>query len=150
MTEAEMKIKDWLNRAYIANNNINALICEQNTLRRRLEGGGISYENIGAGRSDSYQNSREAQLCKLAELSKEIDGEIDSFVDILKEIKTGLKDKLPPDLYAIASYRFLSFLKIKEIAEETNYSEKQVARKLREILRKMSVNVLECPANNLI
>ncbi len=90
------------------------------------------YDKVGAGANPAQDKI----LCKIADLQSEINADIDRLVDVKKQL-ADLIAKIDNARYrAVLEYRYLCFKKWEKIAEEMNYSYRQVLRLHKQALKK--------------
>ena len=77
--------KQWLKRYTELNKAINQKVSELDRLRSLAEKVTSTYSDMP--KSPSFENHREDTYAKMIDLSKEIDAEIDKYVDMRKEIE---------------------------------------------------------------
>lgn len=139
MTVEEIAVSKWLNRAYYANNKINALIAEREYNIELATKTTPSYDNIGAFPSISDNNSAEQRIFRICESNEKINREIDNLVDIKKEI-TDVISKIQSendDLDAILRMHYLGLRTWEQVAEDMNWSERTVKYKHIKALQKI-------------
>lgn len=132
---------EWLMRGWYIDDEINDLIKEQ---RQAFE---LSVKTTTSfsidGGKKAVANSSENKFTHYISYSKKIDNRIDDLYAVKNEIVTAINKVSDTRCRTILFKRFIQHKKVEEIAEETHYSAKQVAR----IIKK---GVLECPVNSVL
>lgn len=136
--------KEWLNRAFKIEMRIRALEAQKQKWRELayratpsvvtteieyVEGKNKVKKNSVVPRT-SGGNIRhsivEDCVIKIMEIEQEINAEIDRLIDAKREIAAAIYKLDDETLRTILEYRFLCFMKFREIAEQMTYSERQV------------------------
>ena len=128
MTEEQLKKIDWLNRAFRADQKVNALIAVQEQNKSLACRCTATYGGDGST-SGSHTNSQEAILHKICDQSIEIDFLIDHLADMRKEIGNVIATVGDDELEAILYQRYLAYKSIQEIADSMHYDRKTIQRK---------------------
>lgn len=136
MTEEQLNKVDWLNRAFRADQKINALIAVQEQNKSLACRCTASYEHDG-GSGGSHRNSQEAIIHKICDQSVEIDFLIDHLADVRKEIGDTIATVGDDELQAILNYRYLAYKNMQDIADLMHYDKSTVQRKHKKAIEKI-------------
>lgn len=134
--------KEWLNRAFNANNKARALKefaerCREDA--RRLT---IHYGN-DAGKSASTKNGTENALVKLADMELKAEKQKIDAVNKISEVQDAIASIGNDALEAVLINRYLNFHTIDETAEIMHYGRETVKRKTNDAVEKLSLKELE-------
>ena len=136
-----MTVKEWLNRGYRLDKEINALIREQ---KRALE---LATKTTAPADCEKVQtsngNTSEALFINYADYTKLIDDRIDELFATKQEIITALDSVGDNILRQLLIHRYIEFKRWDSIAAEMCYSKRQVTRMHGKALLKIK-DVLEC------
>ena len=136
-----MTVKEWLNRGYKIDREINAL------LRERERSLTLATKTTAAADGERVQTSRsnstEARFINYADYTKLIDKRIDELYAIKREIITAVNRVGDNTLRQLLIHRYIEFMRWEKIAEEMHYSRRQVTRMHGKALLKLK-DVLEC------
>lgn len=124
-----MTAKQYLRQAYRLNELINSHIREVEQLRlvsTSLPGTDFSQERVQGGNlpGDRIPNI----IAKIVDLEAQINQEIDSFIDLKKEVHDAIESVKSPDQRLVLRCRYVEFLTWEKTAECLNYSIKQIHR----------------------
>lgn len=124
-----MTAKQYLRQAYRLNELINSHIREVEQLRlisTSLPGTDFSQERVQGGMlpGDRMPNI----IAKIVDLESQINREIDSFIDLKKEIHDAIDKVANCNEKLVLRYRYIEFLTWEQIAEQMNYSITQIHR----------------------
>lgn len=133
-----MPVKDWLNRGYKIDKEINALLLEREkafNLACKVSAPPSDNERVKA----SAGNGSENRYIKYAEYSRLIDSRIDRLYQVKNEILTVISAVENNTYRTLLILRYVQFKTWEEIAECMGYSDKW----LRTYLHKMALNACE-------
>lgn len=123
-----MTKKEYLMRAHRIDGLINGDLSELNRLKSLV----MSLASFNT--KDAVMHSRDSSapftliIEKIVDLEKKINSEVNAYIDIKKDIRRAA-DSLSDDAErALIIYRYLGFLSFEEIAEQMNYSVRQIFR----------------------
>jgi len=124
-----MTAKQYLRQAYRLNELINSHIKELEQLRlisTSVPSTDFSKERVQGGQlpGDKIANI----IGKIVDLERQINAEIDRFVDLKKEIHDVIEAVKSPDQRLVLRCRYIEFLTWEKTAEIMNYSIKQIHR----------------------
>ena len=144
MTEQEMKIRKWLNRAFYAEKKAKALEMLVEQCRERAEG---LTRNICScsGKTDCNDNKAEKALIRLAQMQEQAEESRIHAVEVTSEIWDAINALGDDDLEAVLIYRYIFFWTIEDTAESMGYEPRTIRRKIKKAIDKMSSDVLKCP-----
>lgn len=145
MTENELELRHWLNRAFYADKKAKALDALVQQCRERAQGLTANWECNDTGKSDGAENGTENALMRLAEIISKADMQKAEAVNISAEIQNAISTLHDDDLEAVLIHRYLLFETVEQTAESIGYDARTIKRKVRKALEKLSPNVLECP-----
>ena len=145
MTEKELELRHWLNRAFYADKKAKALEMLVSQCRERAEGLSRASECTDKVKSDGAENGTENALLKLAEMERKAIKQKAEAVNVSAEIYDAISDLQDDDLEAVLIHRYLLFETIEQTAENLGYDPRTIKRKVKKAIEKMSPNVLECP-----
>ncbi len=144
MTEKELELRHWLNRAFYADKKARALELLVQQCRERAEGLVRASEGNDAGRSSTSKNGTEAALMKLAEMEEKAQAQKNEAVFISAEIQNVISTLHDDDLEAVLIHRYLLFETIEQSAVSMNYDSSTIKRKTKLAINKLNQNDLEC------
>jgi DNA-directed RNA polymerase specialized sigma subunit len=125
----ELTSKQYLRQAYRLNERINSHIREVEQLKlisTSLPGIDFSQERVQGG---NLPGNRIANIiAKITDLERQINREIDSFIDLKQEIHDVIEAVKHPDQKLVLRYRYIEFFTWEETAKKLNYSLKQIHR----------------------
>lgn len=138
MTDKQLKVKKWLNRAFDAEKKVKALgFCVQQC-RERAESISVCYGNNDKSKSDGSTNVTENILIRLADAEMELSKQIIELLNISDEIKETIAKLQDDSLETIMIHRYILFHTVEKTAELTNYSVETVKRKQRQAIEKLT------------
>ena len=144
MTEEQMQKVTWLNRAFYAYKKLGALLAQQDRLRTLAQSLSVSYEGNDKGKSSGSKNGTENALIKLADISRNIDSEVHTMLDVYTEIDNAIQQIDDDVSQAILKRRYLAFETMEQIAENMNYDKSTVQRKHKKSLDKLPPFAIVC------
>lgn len=145
MTEKELDLRHWLNRAFYADKKAKALDMLVSQCRERATGLVRYSEGNDTGKSDTSKNGTESALMKLAEMEEKAECQKAEAVKVSAEIQDAISMLHDDDLEAVLIHRYLLFETIEQTAVSIGYDPRTIKRKVKKALEKLSPNVLECP-----
>ena len=115
-----METKEWLNRGYRIDNEIETLLEEQQQARDRILKitGTISEDRVQTSRG----NSTESEYIKYLSYSDRINEKINELYAVKQEIETAIESVSNPTYRQLLRLRYLRFKKWEAIALEMNYN----------------------------
>lgn len=126
MTCEQLQKITWLNRAFHAERNAQAWIAKQT--HDRMLAQRLSRSATSSG-FNSYGNSTETALIRLAETERQTQEKLAELVRIREEITAAI-EKIPDlDLQTILVWRYLKYLTFERIADKMHYDERTIRRK---------------------
>lgn len=135
-----LNVKQYLKKAYRLNEMINSDLAELDELKRLSTS--ISSPSL-SGMPSSGTKSNEAPFAKcvqkIIDLEREIDAEIDRFVDLKKEIRDVINTAPTYEQRLVLKYRYIEFLKWEAVASKIDLSLKQVHRIHNEALKNIKI-----------
>lgn len=135
-----MTAKQYLRQAYRLNELINSHIKELEQLRlisTSVPSIDFSKERVQGGQ---FPGDKIANIVgKIVDLERQINAEIDSFIDLKKEIHDAIEAVKNPNERLVLRCRYIEFLTWEQVAERMNYSIKQVHRIHSEALKNVVV-----------
>lgn len=142
MTDKQLEIKHWLNRAFYADKKVKALKMLLKQCRERAEGAAVCYDGNDKGKSSSSENSTENALIDLADTERKLKQQINELDGIEDEIAEAISKLGDDDLETVLIHRYLLFHTVAKTAEMLNYDPRTVRRKQAEAIEKL---VLKSP-----
>ena len=136
------QVKQWLNRAYGIDSEINELLREQEKAFARAVNATSSTGNEKT--QVSQGNASEKKFVEYASYSERIDRRIDELYAVKQEILSAINELDDSRLRTLLISRYINFRSFVEIAVNMNYSYKQTCRLHGEALMKIK-DVLKCP-----
>lgn len=150
MTPEEIKVKNWLNRAFYADKKIKALDMLLRANRMRSEGlDGVRQYNY-TGKSDTRLNGTENAFLKLADIERKFSEQKQELIKISDEISTAIAQLHYNDLETVLIHRYLLFHTIEQTAELMHYSPETVRRKTNKAIQKLCEKLLVCGSLDMI
>ena len=138
MTDKQLEIKHWLNRAFYADKKVKALEMLLKQHRERAEGFAVCCERNDKGKSSGRKNSTEDALIRLADIEQKLQQQIAELSGITAEIVDAVSKLCDNDLETVLIHRYLLFHTVEETAELMNYSSETVKRKQRMAIEKLT------------
>lgn len=124
-----MTVKEWLNRGYKLDKEINALLEErEKTFNEACKMSAPPSDNERV--SGTHANSTEEKYIRYAEYSRMIDSRIDELYAVKQEILTAITAVNNNTYRTLLILRYIRFKTWEQIAEEMNYSDVWVRTKL--------------------
>lgn len=136
MTEKELELRHWLNRAYYAEKKAKAIDALLQQCRERAQGLSSSMDGDSIQTSGA-RNGTENALLKLADIEEKVTKLRAESVYTSAETLNAILHLHDDDLEAILINRYILFRTVEETAEIMNYSPATVKRKQREAIQKL-------------
>ncbi|MDE5584691.1 MAG: hypothetical protein K2J08_13460 [Ruminococcus sp.] len=150
MTQEEIKVKNWLNRAFYAEKKVKALDILLRTSKMHAEGlDGVKQYNY-TGKSDVRLNGTENAFLKLADIERKYSEQKKELENIFAEIAETIAELHDDDLETVLIHRYLMFHTIEQTAELMHYSSETVRRKTNKAIKKLCEKLLECGSLDVI
>lgn len=143
MTDKQLEIKHWLNRAFYADKKVKALEILLKQHRERAEGFAVCCECNDKGKSSGRKNSTEDALIRLADIEQKLQQQIAELSGITAEIVDAVSKLCDNDLETVLIHRYLLFHTVEETAELMNYSPRTVRDKQKKAIEKLCL-LLPC------
>lgn len=137
MTEKELDLRHWLNRAFYADKKAKALDMLVSQCRERATGL-VRYSENDACKNSTSKNGTESALMKLAEIEEKATAQKAEAVKVSAEIQDAISMLHDDDLEAVLIHRYLNFLTVDRTAEIMNYSSETIKRKQRAAIEKLT------------
>lgn len=144
-----MTVKDWLNRGYNLDREINALIREQE--RSLTMATKVTSVPSGNRVQTTKTNSSETRFVNYAAYSEMIDARIDKLYAIKQEILTAINSVNDTVLRQLLLYRYIEFMRWDDIAITMNYTDRrQMSRLHNKALKKVGEFIHSSPDINYV
>lgn len=143
MTDKQLEIKHWLNRAFYADKKVKALEMLLKQHRERAEGLSGFREGNDKGKSSGCKNGTEDALIRLADIEQKLQQQIAELSGITAEIVDAVSKLCDNDLETVLIHRYLLFHTVEETAELMNYSPRTVRDKQKKAIEKLCL-LLPC------
>ena len=135
-----MNAKEYLSQAMYIDQRINSKLEQVTRLRENATNCTAALSDMP--RPDSPNNQRmEETICKIVDLEREINEDIDRLVDLKAEARRVINAVSDPDQQLILELRYLCYKPWNEIMTELGYSEPTIYRLHGEALKKICVPV---------
>ena len=144
MTPEEIKVRNWLNRAFYADKKIKALDMLLRASVMHAEGLSRVQQYNYTGKSDTRLNGTQDAFMKLADIEHKYSKQKHELENIFVEISEAISLLHDNELETILIHRYLLFHTIEQTAELMHYSPETVRRKTNKAIRKLWVKLLEC------
>ena len=120
-----LDVEDWLKQVKTLNELINSKIIEREQLLALATKitAGIDDMPHGSDITDKVGNI----VVKLQALGEETDAAVDKYINLKNEVITAI-EQLPLNEYKVLHRLYIRYMTITEIAQELNYSNKQISR----------------------
>lgn len=138
MTEKELELRHWLNRAFYADKKAKALDMLVSQCRERAEGLVRFSEGNDTCKNSTSKNGTEDALIKLTEMEEKAEAQKTEAVNVSAEIQNAISLLHDDDLEAVLIHRYLNFLTVDKTAEIMNYSPETIKRKQRTAIEKLT------------
>lgn len=133
-----MTAKEFLSQAFHTDQLINSKLEQLMKLRESATGCTAVLSGMPRPDSPNYQ-SMELTICKIVDLEREINGDIDRLVDLKAAARLAINQLIDPDQRLILELRYLCYKTWPEIMEQLGYSEPTVYRIHGEALKNVVV-----------
>ncbi|MBQ8123632.1 MAG: sigma-70 family RNA polymerase sigma factor [Ruminococcus sp.] len=150
MTDKELQLRHWLNRAFYADKKVKALEMLAEQCRERAQGLSHSVEGNDVSGHSTPENGTENALMKLADIEERAQRQREEAVCASDEIQQAISTLHDEDLETVLIHRYLLFETIEQVAESIGYDPRTVKRKIRRAIEKLSPDVLECPPDSVV
>lgn len=137
MTLEEIKVKNWLNRAFYAEKKVKALDMLVRQCRTHAEGLHGSGEYNYTGKSDTVLNGTESTFMKLVDMEQKYSDQRKELENIFGEISEAIALLHDDELEAVLIHRYLLFHTIEQTAELMHYSVRTIKNKQNQAIRKL-------------
>lgn len=136
-----MTAKEYLGQAYRIDQRINSKLEQVTTLREASKKATATLSPSPRSASPDL-HSMESILVKIFDLEREINGDIDTLVDLKREIMCAIKRVENPEYQLVLEQRFLCFKRWEQIAVDLGYTTRHLFRVMDEALE--CVRVPDC------
>ena len=143
MTPEEIKVRNWLNRAFYADKKIKTLDILLKASVMHAEGLTRVQQYNYTGKSDTRLNGTQDAFLELAEIEHRYNIQKQELLKIYDEVSEAISRLHDDELEAVLIHRFLLFHTIQQTADLMNYSPETVKRKQRKAIRKLTLYDLE-------
>ena len=137
-----MNAKEYLSQAMYIDQRINSKLEQVTRLRENVTNCTATLSDMPRPDSPNKQRMEET-ICKIVDLEREINADIDRLVDLKAEARRAINAVSDPDQQLILELRYLCYKPWNEIMTELGYSEATIYRLHGEALKKILV-----PAKN--
>ncbi|MCM1315741.1 MAG: hypothetical protein NC205_00910 [Prevotella sp.] len=137
MTPEEIKVKNWLNRAFYVNKKINALDMLLKASVMHAEGLTRVQQYNYTSKSDTRLNGTQDAFLKLVDMERKISEQKKELENIFEEISEAIALLHDDELEAILIHRYLLFHTIEQTAEIMHYSTRAVKYKQKKAIEKL-------------
>ncbi|MDE5583740.1 MAG: hypothetical protein K2J08_08545 [Ruminococcus sp.] len=143
MTPEEIKVRNWLNRAFYADKKIKTLDMLLKASVMHAEGLTRVQQYNYTGKSDTRLNGTQDAFLELADIEHRYNIQKQELLKIYDEVSEAISRLHDDELEAVLIHRFLLFHTIQQTADLMNYSPETVKRKQRKAIRKLTLYDLE-------
>lgn len=126
MNKRQFAVRQWLNRAYNIDYEINTLLRERTVARERMCG--VSAVGYGEKVQTSGGNSQETAMVKYLEYDEKIQRRLKRLYEIKAEVIDAISAVDNPTYRQLLQLRYIEFCKWERIAEVMGYSRKHIGR----------------------
>lgn len=137
MTETELELRHWLNRAFYADKKAKALDALVQQCRERAQGLTANWECNDTGKSDGAENGTENALMRLAEIELKARLEKAEAVRISTEVFDVISKLDNDDLKTVLINRYILFYTIEQTAEVMHCHPNTVKYQINKAIRKL-------------
>ncbi len=137
MTSEEIKVKNWLNRAFYAEKKVKALDMLVRQCRTHAERLSRCGEGNYTGKSDTVLNGTENAFMKLVDMEQKYSDQKKELENISKEISEAIALLHDDELETVLIHRYLLFHTIERTAELMHYSVRTIKNKQHQAIRKL-------------
>mgnify|MGYP000803648811 CR=1 FL=1 len=135
-----MNAKEYLSQAMHIDQRINSKLEQVTRLRENATNCTVALSDMPRPDSPNKQRMEET-ICKIVDLEREINEDIDRLVDLKAEARRVINAVSDPDQQLILELRYLCYKPWNEIMTELGYSEPTIYRLHGEALKKICVPV---------
>ena len=135
-----MNAKEYLSQAMYIDQRINSKLEQVTRLRENVTNCTAALSDMPRPDSPNKQRMEET-ICKIVDLEREINADIDRLVDLKAEARRVINAVSDPDQQLILELRYLCYKPWNEIMTELGYSEPTIYRLHGEALKKICVPV---------
>ena len=143
MTPEEIKVRNWLNRAFYADKKIKTLDMLLKASVMHAEGLTRVQQYNYTGKSDTRLNGTQDAFLELADIEHRYNIQKQELLKIYDEVSEAISRLHDDELETVLIHRFLLFHTIQQTADLMNYSPETVKRKQRKAIRKLTLYDLE-------
>ena len=133
-----MTAKEYLSQAFHIDQRISSKLSQVMRLREAATSCTATLSDMPRPDSPSRQQMTDT-ICKIVDLEREINEDIDRLVDLKAEARRAINDVSDPDQQLILELRYLCYKPWNEIMTELGYSEPTIYRLHGEALKKIRV-----------
>ena len=133
-----MNAKEYLSQAMHIDQRINSKLEQVTRLRENVTNCTATLSDMPRPDSPNKQRMEET-ICKIVDLEREINADIDRLVDLKAEARKAINAVTDPDQQLILELRYLCYKPWNEIMTELGYSEPTIYRLHGEALKKIRV-----------
>lgn len=126
MNKRQFAVRQWLNRAYNIDYEINTLLRERTVARERMCG--VSAVGYGEKVQTSGGNGQETAMVKYLEYDEKIRRRLKRLYEIKAEVIDAISAVDNPTYRQLLQLRYIEFCKWERIAEVMGYSRKHIGR----------------------
>ena len=128
MTEEQIAVSMWLDRAHDADDEVKALESVYKTTRSIAERCTAIYDSVG-GSGGSHSNSQESVIHQLCDDGEKIKLELEELRQIRAEIQDTIHSIRDSKCETVLNMRYLGYMKMHQIANELGIDRKTVNRR---------------------
>lgn len=143
MTTEEIKVKNWLQRAFYADKKMQSLKMLLKASKMHAEGLSMCGDSNNKGKSDTVLNGTETAFLRVADTERKYSEQKREFENISGEISDAIALLHDEELETILIHRYLLFHTIEQIAEIMHYSVRSVQYKHKKAIEKLCT-LLHC------
>lgn len=118
---SDMQAEEYLMQVRMLNRKINNRISECERLRALAEGTSVAMTGDRV-QSSPKPDKMSSAICKLVDMQKEIDAEIDRFVDLKKEVISVIEQVDNPHVYDVLYMYYVQEINWTDISKQLNYT----------------------------
>lgn len=133
-----MTAKEYLSQAFYIDQHINAKLAQVTALRELATKTSVNYSDM-PGSPNRSTNTMERTILKIIDLESKIDAEIDRLVDLKVELTYCIQSIEDANCRILLEMRYLCYKTWEDIADEMNYTVRNVHLLHGKALRMVSV-----------
>ncbi|MDE6833197.1 MAG: hypothetical protein K2J39_02955 [Ruminococcus sp.] len=137
MTPEEIKVKNWLNRAFYADKKIKTLDMLLKASLMHAEGLTRVQQYNYTGKSDTRLNGTQDAFLKLADIEHKYNIQKQELIKIYDEVSEAISGLHDDELEAILIHRYLMFHTTEQTAELMHYSTRTIKYKHKKAIQKL-------------